>query len=259
MKTVTSKDNKIYKLCKQLSAKKYRDKLGIYMVEGTNLVEEAFKCGVHIEYIIVRSDYCDGTGLALIEDLKEVYSMDGKLFDSLCDTETPQGILAVVRKPGVCEEEFFRRVGEGNFVVLDRLQDQGNIGTIIRTADAAGYKGVVALKGCGDIYSPKTIRAAAGSVFREPVLSVETPQQMVRLLQKYGKRLVVSCTEASERYYDADLAENVALVIGNEGGGVCGELLAAADARVKIPMEGSIESLNAAVAAGILMYEAMRK
>ena len=147
----------------------------------------------------------------------------------------------------------------GNVVILDRLQDPGNIGTIIRTAEAAGYKGVVVLKGTADVYSPKVIRAAAGSVFRMPVLFLESPAQAIELLKKYDKKIVSTCFDTENNYYDIELKKNIGLVIGNEGNGICRELVEDSDIRIKIPMTGTVESLNAAVAAGIIMFEAIRK
>jgi len=257
MKQINSKDNKIYKLCKQLASRKYRDSLQKYIAEGPNLVEEAFKNAADVECVVV----CEGYENAhlLPSDFVHVVQMNKKLFDEISDTVTTQSIIAVIKKPDITMESFFSSGGSGNFVLLDRLQDPGNIGTIIRTADAAGYKGVVAVKGCGDIYSSKTVRAAAGSVFRMPVLFAETPLQAVGLLRQQGKKLIAACLDTEHRYYDADLRENIALIIGNEGNGICEELIAQADIKVRIPMNGSIESLNAAVAAGILMYESIRQ
>jgi len=259
MKQINSKDNKLYKICKQLSAKKYRDKLEKYLIEGPNLIEDAFKCNEEIDCIIIRDDYDLNKELSFVNGFSNLISMDSRLFDEIADTATSQGVLAIVNKRLTEDKSFFDGVGEGNVVVLDRLQDPGNIGTIIRTADAAGYKGVVAIKGCGDMYSPKTIRAAAGSVFRVPVLFVDTPQQTVRLLKENGKKIFATCFEDAKWYVQEDMSENVALVIGNEGNGICETFIEVADSKIKIPMSGNIDSLNAAVAAGILMYESVRK
>lgn len=246
------------------------------MIEGPNLIREALQNGGAVEWIIRSEDFynvdCPG------EDL---YSDSGKteqtlsgvpmavmppgLFRKLSDTESPQGILAVVKKRIYPAEEFFfgnqtsNRFTASNVIVLDRLQDPGNIGTILRTADAAGYLGAILLKGTADIYSPKIVRAAAGSLFRLPVLMAGGPDEVIQLLRRYQKNIICTTPDCSRYYYDADLKENAAVIIGNEGSGVCSEFLAQSDISVKIPMEGSIESLNAAVAAGILMYESVRQ
>ena len=257
MKTIYSTENKIYKLCKELTTKKYRDRLGKYIAEGVNLIEEAVKSGAEVEYFIVREDY-EGKALILAEQAACTIFMSRQLFAGLAQTETSQGILAVVSKKTLSPEAFYERVGDGNIVVLDRLQDHGNIGTVIRTAEAAGYRGVVALKGTGDIYSPKTVRAAAGSVFRMPVLQEETASIAAGRVKQYGKRLLATCADGSYPYYEIDMKKNTALVIGNEGNGISRELMALTELRVSIPMQGQVESLNAAIAAAILMYESSR-
>ena len=145
-----------------------------------------------------------------------------------------------------------------NIVVLDRLQDPGNIGTIVRTAEAAGYRGIIVTAGSGDIYSPKVVRAAAGSLFRMPVLQVDDSMEAVNMLRKMNKRIVTAALDTDIYYYQTDLTENIALVIGNEGQGVSEVFMESSDIKVRIPMEGSIESLNAAVAAGILMYQSQK-
>lgn len=255
MKVISSKDNRIYKQCKSLASKKYRDKTDCYIVEGEKLVDEAYKAGM-AETIIVNK--------GSIKDINysgaDTVFMEGKLFEQLAHTVTSQGILAIVRKKAFNEEAFMSAVaakkGSGsNVVVLDRLQDPGNIGTIIRTADAAGYGGIIAVKGTGDIYSPKVVRAAAGSVLRLPIFFAENDEHAVKMLKKGGKKLVGTAFDTDLYYYDAELSENTALVIGNEGSGMSEYFSKHADINVKIPMNENVDSLNAAVAAGILMYQ----
>ena len=147
----------------------------------------------------------------------------------------------------------------GNYIVLDRLQDPGNIGTILRTADAAGFELAVLVKGTADPYSPKVVRSAAGSLFRVPICFVDGPDELIGLVHENGKRLIATALEAEKAYYDCDLKEDAAIVIGNEGNGIDRELLKRADEIITIPMAGNTESLNAAVSAGILMYERIRR
>ena len=262
MKLITSVENQIYKTAVQLKQKKYRDEQKRYLIEGPNLICEALNHGGEIEMILSREDYydedlnCGGTGLA--QAGAGVAVLSSGLFRKLSDTETPQGIMAIVKKRVYSEEEFFAP-GFPNIIVLDRLQDPGNIGTILRTADAAGYMGAIILKGTADIYSPKIVRATAGSLFRLPVLMADTPGQVIRLLKEHKKNIICTTPNCSRFYYDTDLKENAAIIIGNEGNGVCDEFLKDSDTLIKIPMEGTIESLNAAVSAGILMYESVRQ
>lgn len=250
IKTIESKDNSIIKECMKLTLKKHRDKEGLYLIEGPNLVEEAIKCGAKIRSILMSEDYEPGFSL----EGNDIYFLGNRLFSKVSLTETPQGIMAIVEKP----DNNFAELGEGNVLVLDKLQDPGNIGTMIRTADAAGYKAVILVKGSGDCFSPKVVRSAAGSLFRVPIIYVEDYLELEELLRRSGKRIIATGFDTDRYYYDVDLKHDVALVIGNEGNGVSQELFCMADEIVKIPMSGNIESLNAAVSAGILMYESIR-
>ena len=264
MKQIVSAENPIYKAAAQLKQKKYRDEQRKYLIEGPNLIREALRNGGKIELLLRSEDFRNedfgNEGFDPGETDAQAAVLAPGLFRRLSDTETPQGIMAVVRKKIYSEEAFFSgRPAASNVIVLDRLQDPGNIGTILRTADAAGYLGAILLKGTADIYSPKIVRAAAGSLFRLPVLLTDTPAQAMRLLREHRKNIFCTSLNCSSFYYDADLSENAAIVIGNEGNGVCGEFLEQSDRLIKIPMAGSIESLNAAVSAGILMYESVRQ
>ena len=253
MRTISSKDNKIFRLCQQLSHKKYRDKLGLYLIEGENLLEEAVKNGAAIKTVLMCRDYRG----SLFGTEDKAFCLSDKLFEQLSQTETTQGIMAIVEKPELSPDLFLDR-GGGNFIVLDRLQDPGNIGTILRTADAAGYELAIVMKGTADVFSPKAVRAATGSLFRMPVVFMDSAHELAEFTRAAGKKLVATCFDTDRYYYDEDLKKNIALIIGNEGNGISGELIEGSDVKIKIPMYGNIESLNASVAAGILMYEAVR-
>ena len=239
----------------QLASKKYRDMYGLYVIEGNNLINEAAKMQIDLESVFIRKDY------EISDDFKwrDAYILSGQLFDKIAGTVTSQGIIAIVKKPVYSAAEFFKIIGDGNIVVLDRLQDPGNIGTIIRTADAAGYKGVMILKGTGDVYSPKVVRAAAGSLFRLPLLFIDTTAAAIKAINGVGKKITASCPEGDVCYHEADLSKNVALLIGNEGSGISLEFAESECLKIRIPMTTAVDSLNAAVAAGILMYENVRK
>ncbi len=269
MKMITSAENRIYKAAVQLKQKKYRDEQSKYLIEGPNLIREALNNGGEVEILICSGDYDQDVVRAAEAAGIQMMGTDSRLFQKLSDTETPQGILAVARKK-VYSEKGFLEIKKwehhrqespipSNIIVLDRLQDPGNIGTILRTADAAGYMGAILLKGTADIYSPKIVRAAAGSLFRLPVFMTDTPEHTINLLRKHHKKIICTAPGNSRDYYDVDLQKDCAVIIGNEGNGVCNEFLIDSDIQVKIPMEGKIESLNAAVAAGILMYESVRQ
>ena len=253
MREISSKDNKIFRLCEQLSQKKYRDKLGLYLIEGENLLEEAVKNGAAIKTVLMCRDYRG----SLFGTEDKAFCLSDKLFEQLSQTETTQGIMAIVEKPELSPDLFLDR-GGGNFIVLDRLQDPGNIGTILRTADAAGYELAIVMKGTADVFSPKAVRAATGSLFRMPVVFMDSVDELMEFTRAAGKKLVATCFDTDRYYYDENLKGNIALIIGNEGSGISRELIECSDLKIKIPMHGNIESLNASVAAGILMYEAVR-
>ena len=253
MREISSKDNKIFRLCEQLSHKKYRDKLGLYLIEGENLLEEAVKNGAGIKTVLMCRDYRG----SLFGTEDKSFCLSDKLFEQLSQTETTQGIMAIVEKPELSPDLFLNR-GGGNFIVLDRLQDPGNIGTILRTADAAGYELAIVMKGTADVFSPKAVRAATGSLFRMPVVFMDSVDELMEFTRAAGKKLVATCFDTDRYYYDENLKGNIALIIGNEGSGISRELIECSDLKIKIPMHGNIESLNASVAAGILMYEAVR-
>ena len=253
MREISSKDNKIFRPCEQLSQKKYRDKLGLYLIEGENLLEEAVKNGAAIKTVLMCRDYRG----SLFGTEDKAFCLSDKLFEQLSQTETTQGIMAIVEKPELSPDLFLDR-GGGNFIVLDRLPDPGNIGTILRTADAAGYELAIVMKGTADVFSPKAVRAATGSLFRMPVVFMDSVDELMEFTRAAGKKLVATCFDTDRYYYDENLKGNIALIIGNEGSGISRELIECSDLKIKIPMHGNIESLNASVAAGILMYEAVR-
>ena len=259
MREITSKDNKIFRHALSLKTKKYRDRYGEYLIEGPNLLKEALKEEIDVEAVFVRPEMTDEEA-GIIEEGPELdrktFILSNRLFDELKDTETSQGIVTVVRKR---QDPSPKGRAGGNYVVLDRLQDPGNIGTILRTADAAGFDLAVFMKGTADPFSPKVVRSATGSLFRLPMVFVEDAEELTELVHSAGKRLIATAMDAEKAYYDCDLEKDAAIIIGNEGNGISPELMMRADEKIMIPMAGNTESLNAAVAAGILMYERIRR
>ena len=263
MKTIRSKENPSYKGAAKLLRRKYRDQTGMFLIEGPRPVMDAIRSGEKLQTVFVSEAALEkGISAADAEELEELCvknecrcaALAEELFRRISDTEHSQGVLAVAGKP----HHQTLETGSG-VIILDRLQDPGNIGTIIRTAEAAGFGTLIAIKGTGDIYAPKTVRAAAGSLLRVNVFEGLETGEAVRLCKERGIRIVASDLEGSVEYTAADLTGDIALVIGNEGSGISDEIRQAADSKVRIPMEGTIESLNAAVAAGLLMYESVRQ
>lgn len=265
IKEITSKDNAIFKLIKSLKVRKYRTREALFVVEGPKQVVEAEKSRYDIKYLVLRQDkveYFKDFGLLdrmFCRDVS-IISMDERLFRQIADTENNQGVLAVLSYNLISDEAFMAEMpADANILVLDKLQDHGNIGTLIRTAEGAGFKGVILLKGSGDVFSPKAIRAAGGAMLRMPVTMLSDAASLRRLSCKFSKRLVVTDVDRGLAYYDVDLSENIFLVMGNEGHGVSKEIMDMADIRINIPTVGSLESLNVATAGAVLMMDSLRQ
>ena len=256
---IESADNRKLKLIRKLSSRKHRDALGKYVIEGINLVEEAIRKNADIEFVVASEDFESDRLDAISGGIGEIHLVGRDIYEKISDTENGSGVIAVVRR-SYDRDRVIASIDTGdNVLVLDRVQDPGNIGTMIRTAVAAGYRAVLLIKGCADIYSPKVLRATAGMIFNLPVLFADDASEAVSILHELGLRVFVTEPEAKLAYYETDLSSGAALVIGNEGRGVSEELASLADERITLPMEGSVESLNAAVAAAILMYERIRR
>lgn len=256
---LTGLQNPLVKAAAELKQKKYRQQRGEFLAEGLRTVEEAvaFKAAQQIFYTATEDE-------RTLQLLEQVASMQLKLtcvseavMKKIADTETPQGIIAVCRMQ---EQPLEQLLASGKLLlVLDRVGDPGNIGTMLRTADAAGVGGIILLKGTADIYAPKTVRSSMGSLFHVPVLSGVAEQEFIDNAKKAGYQLLVTALDGADNLYQADLKGRLAFVMGNEAGGVSASLLQQADKRVFIPMRGKAESLNVAMAAGIVMFEAMRR
>jgi len=255
---ISSKDNRIVKDAVKLREKKYRDASGCFLLEGPGAVLEAARQGGRLRFIFTRA----GAALPELEELLSgqvpaVYELTDDVFARVSDAVTPQGALAVAEKPVWSEADLFGREG-GNVLVLDRVQDPGNLGTLIRTAEAMGFTGALLVKGCCDPWSPKVVRSAAGSLLRLPVLQAEDAAEALALLKKHGKTCWCAVMDGETACFDADLAKDAAVVIGNEGGGASEEFKNASPG-LSIPMAGKTESLNAAYAGAIIMYESLRQ
>ena len=229
-------------------------------IEGPNLLEEALRAGLRIECVFVAQ----GSErllepLALSPDT-EILFLPPTLLEAALATETPQPIAALVEPTDWTWAHFFdphRKIAP-LVVVLAALQDPGNMGTILRSAEAFGADGVICLPGTVSPWNPKAVRASAGSVFRIPVLAVSVEECFMHL-REAGVKIWTTAIHAAEPAELVNLAGPIALLIGNEGNGVPGDLAAAADGAITIPCSGPVDSLNASVAAGVLLYEASRQ
>ncbi|NJD02226.1 MAG: RNA methyltransferase [Ruminiclostridium sp.] len=259
---ISSNKNPVFKEIISLKNRRDREEKGLYYVEGLRIVEEALNGNADIAGIAISEEFAAdsrNTGiLSRIEVLKvKSYLFTSKLFKEITDTETPQGILAIM---GIRKHELKHGLDKnGLYVIMYSIRDPGNLGTIIRTADAAGFSGVILSKGCVDLYNPKVLRSTMGSVFHIPVYQAGDISEMIKLLKSNTIRILVSHLEGKVGLFETDMSLGAALVIGSEAEGVCEELRASADVLVRIPMFGKAESLNASVAAGVMIYEAVRQ
>jgi TrmH family RNA methyltransferase len=233
---------------------------GLAGIEGPNLVEEALRAGLRLECVFVAQGserLLDGLQLAAET---EVLVLPRELLDSALATEAPQPIAALVEPPDWTWAHFLdvHRKTAPLVLVLAALQDPGNLGTILRSAEAFGADGVISLPGTVSAWNPKAVRASAGSVFRLPLLTASVEECFLRL-REVGVKVWTTTVHAAEPADLVNLAGPVALLIGNEGNGVPSDLAARADAALTIPCPGPIESLNASVAASVLLYEAARQ
>ena len=251
--TVTSRENKILKTVRLLHRKKGREQNGLYFAEGVRLVGEALRyIPDKIRYIIVSEIYAKKNASeisALDKEGKIVYITDDKMFCDICDTQTPQGIAAVIEMP---ENKTYDFSDMEYVLILDGVSEPGNMGTIIRTAEAAGIDIIILMNGCTDVYAPKVVRSAMGSLFRMKFLSGKTDD--INELKEKGFTVAATALYNSQPIENAVIDGKRAIVIGNEAHGVSEEILNAADMSVRLDMCGDVESLNAAVAAGITMY-----
>lgn len=263
---ITSASNAQIKKVQQILKKsKVRREEQVFAVEGIKMFREAPGDRIQKVYLsetFGQKEECreilSEKGLAFDSDRVEI--VDDRVFKGLSDTVTPQGVLCLVRMGCCTLEEMLGKETQPLLMILEDLQDPGNLGTIIRTAEGAGVTGIILSKTSVDVYNPKVIRSTMGSVYRMPVLYTESiiheilPALKQRGIVTYAAHLRGKCD-----YYEENYSSGTAFFIGNEGNGLTDELSGRADVLIRIPMLGQVESLNAAMASGILMYEAFRQ
>jgi RNA methyltransferase, TrmH family len=260
LRIVQSQQNSRLKQLRRALAGPGRDSAGLAGIEGPNLVAEALRAGLRIPVVFAAQD-----SERLLDGLRlpggtEILLLSRDLLERSLTTETPQPVAALVEMP----DWIWRDVLEPEngrpplIMVLAGLQDPGNLGTIVRSAEAFGAAGIVSLPGTVSAWNPKAVRASAGSVFRVPLLSASQDECFTRL-REAGVTILATMARASQQANCVDLAGPVGLLIGNEGNGLSKDLAAQADSSITIPCPGAVESLNAAIAASILLYEASRQ
>ena len=258
MQVISSKDNEIIKNIRKLKEKKYRDLENAYIIEGIKLVKEAIAEKAKIKQIVMCENFADNQEIGK-ETLYEIAKYNliyvtEKVFGLITEVKTPQGIIAVIEKNKTNKIDYSQDI----IIALDDLQDPGNLGTILRTADSANLNQIILSKNSADPYNPKVVRSTMGGIFRVNIIEVDKLEETLKEIQKNKFKIMVTSLDTNNSIYDVDYNKKV-IVIGNEANGVSKEVQAMADEKVKIPMLGKTESLNAAVAAGIMIYEYVRR
>lgn len=258
MQVITSKENEMIKNIKKLKEKKYRDQENKFIVEGIKMVQEAILEQASIDKIVICED-CINDGTIEQELLYEIAKKDciyvsEKVFESITDVTNPQGILAIINKQNAEEQINYN---EDIIVVLDGIQDPGNLGTILRTIDSVGLTQVILSENTADSYNPKVVRSTMGAIHRVKILKTNNIIETLKNVQKNKYKVISTSLQTDKSIYDIEY-KKLAIVIGNEANGVSEEVLKLSDAKIKIPMLGKTESLNAAVATGVILYEYVR-
>ena len=296
MEIITSVNNQRVKDIANLKQKKYRTESGTFFAEGLRAVKEAVQYADVTGLFFTKTEEDKLNEILKIAETKgvQIYCVDEKVMAKLSDTKTPQGVLAVIKMPENNLQQlrpgaFAKKMAQQNknaeqavkgntpqkvkespaqqfeldnnapVLILDRVQDPGNLGTIIRTADAVGALGIILLDGCVDAFSPKVVRASMGSLFHLPVVQDVTAEEALTWCYRNGYEPAATALNKAQNVYKTDISKKMAFIFGNEANGVAEELQAAAETRLFIPMTGLAESMNVAMAAGIILFEGLRQ
>ncbi|HFI0352625.1 TPA: TrmH family RNA methyltransferase [Streptococcus suis] len=243
MEIIRSKSNNLVKQIKKLQQKKYRT--SSYLIEGWHLLEEAVKAGASIEHVLVLEEHMDR-----VAHIEQVTVVSPEIMQDLTDSKSPQGVVAQLALPSRELPDLLK----GKFLVLEDVQDPGNVGTIIRTADAAGFDGVFLTDKSADIYNMKVLRSMQGSHFHLPIYRLPIGDILSTLKNNQVGILATTLSSQSVDYREVSPEASFALVMGNEGQGISDFVSTEADQLVHITMPGQAESLNVAIAAGILVF-----
>lgn len=258
---ITSKQNEQIRFTKKLRRRRYRDQTGLFIAEGLRLVESILSTNNILELYYTDQLVKTDRGRSLLASCvnKEIKTCEcsDQVFGELSMTENAQGVLAVVNQPRPLLD-WHQQLKQGIILVVDRIQDPGNLGTILRTALAAGIDGIWLLQGTVDPFNPKVIRASMGAIM-DLKFNYLTNDQCISLVREHDLELVVTDLEAGVKYFQQDFHKPLALVVGNEANGVDPYLIKAAQKSIYIPTTDAIESLNVAVATSVLLYEIVRQ
>ncbi|MHB8173460.1 MAG: TrmH family RNA methyltransferase [Nitrospirota bacterium] len=260
---ISSRSNKTIKYLKSLSLSRNRQKEGRFMIEGIRITEEILERRCCVRKLIISPHAAQNERAAMLvgsakEQGIEVMWVAERVIDYLSETKSSQGVMALV-EPQEFSEDDLEKGQMPMIVVAHLLQDPGNLGTIVRVAEAAGAGGVVTTPGTVDFYNPKALRATMGSIFRLPSLRTSSLEDFIQRFKSRGYQVVAAMVSARKKYFDIDYARPTVLLLGQEGTGLPPEVGQLADHKVSIPMATMIDSLNVASAASVILYEAVRQ
>ena len=259
MQVISSKDNDFIKHVKKLKDKKYRDINQEFVIEGIKLIREAIEENADIKQIII-CDNCLNSDVIPKELMYEIAKYEcvyvtEKIFRTITDVNTPQGLLAIIGRNSTENEINYN---QDIIVALDDIQDPGNLGTILRTVDSIGLNQILVSKGTADCYNPKVVRSTMGAIFRVKIIECDNLTKTLQEVRNHQYKVIVTSLQTENSVYDIKYNKKV-VVMGNEANGVSAEIQNLADEKIKIPMLGKTESLNASVATGIVLYEYVRQ
>ncbi|WP_326908177.1 TrmH family RNA methyltransferase [Sedimentibacter sp. MB31-C6] len=262
MEIIKSKDNSKIKYIRSLSIKKNREAESSFIVEGIKFIKEAINECSEVRFVLLNENSSEKEEIKnllnmLIKQKIEYFFCEDNIFSGISETINSQGILAVVRKNKYTKKEILDNC---KFVIMcDRIQDPGNLGTIIRTADAFGPTAIILNKGCVDAYNPKVVRATAGAMFRVPIIYIESDIEIISYMKHEGFKIISTVVDSAYSFESIDNSDKICIVIGNEGQGISQEIIDESNICISIKMTGRSESLNASIAAGISIYEIRKK
>lgn len=251
---IISLDNKKIQLVKSLSKKKFREKYNMFIGEGERFTKE-IPSDIHVECTLVSEEFSKKTH---IEKYVNCSIVENKIFKKIALTKSSQGIIVICKKKKYELGELLKK--EKKFLIIcDEVREPGNLGTIIRTAQASNVDGLILSKGCADPYNPKVVRATAGAIFRLPIIENIDLKEIIPVLKEKKIKIVGTDLNSKINYCECDFTDSFSIIIGNEANGIDEQIKKMCDELVIIPIKGEIESLNVSVASGILMYEVVRQ
>lgn len=259
MQEISSLQNPLIKEITALHQKKYRAESDLFLIEGFKGVEEALKSGIELKHVFIKKD-----SKIILKNLSEdkIYLVDEKILKKISTTETPPEIVAVASQVEFSLKELFKKKNS-LIIVLENIKDAGNLGTIVRTAKAAGVSGIVLTGDCIDIYNPKVVRSSAANLWKIPVVYFKDTENLSQEIKKFGTYQFLATkihgAKQENLYYEIDYKQPTVIFFGSEAEGISDVLANQADKLIKIPMDKEVESLNLSISAGIIMYEAFKQ